>query len=571
MNTITSEYNRNGKIRQFYCILLIGLLSRSLSADTTFRLYPTKQATVSINSTHFNKLICFGRPWSDYSRALLKFDLSQIPAEKFGRVKRAILKLYVKHVENPSKKRTKLLMMTTSWNNNVSWSVPDEKSHWKMRKQWSEFDYSTDDDLQFPLKIAQTGEVAVDITRIVDAWLYQGRDNDGVMIKTGGYIAGRPNAGKWEIEFSSSKDKQHSPKLIIEMEENKKPKVLNRYPSAFLPPINQPYLFVWFGGMPAYFPARVFNVAAPVSNSRLDRGILQLNWFWGPQDPYRKSEKAVIDAYVSAARSDVFGFAVDEWQDPNNKKDSPCYKKNPYEITGSIKGLIEAKQIAPDKFWAVYWRGEKSIIPLVKKNLPDLLIIEGYTHARKGAPGSWTVGFKGCLSRIDKARKLGMIEKTVLMLGMIEKRETYPSNHVLTPEVIEKQVETVRRYAPEMPGIGFYHANDPVLAKAADDACRKFYIEPAPEIQIVNPRFQQKIDTMHIELRVKAKCKGKRKVKFYRWFIDNREIAKTTLPYYIIDVRSELPGIHMMTVQAIDTDWYRSACQIPIIIASASP
>ena len=552
-------------MKRVICVLLF--LYQPLFAETaaTFNVTPVKQATVTSCDTHFDELISFGAPWSDYSRVLIKFNLNKIPAGKFGRVKKAVLILNITDAETPEAKPTILLPMETDWNNNVSWSSPDGGTRsWKSRRSWSNIDYSGNDAMQVPVKISGIGKIEIDITRIVDAWLYQGIPNYGLMIKTGDVIGGKPNAGKWKIEFASSGDKEHAPVLKIEMEKSVKTKVLNWYPSALLPPVRDPYMFVYYQSMPS-FPGMVANVAAPVANVKPSSGILPLNWYYGPNNKYMKDEQAFIDGYVGAASSTALGFAVDEWQPFFDDTNSPCYKGNPWAIRGSIKGLIKAEQINPEKFWAVYWRSEESIKPMTDKHYPDLLIIEGYTHMNKGFPANWAVSIPDDLERIDHARKLGMIEKTILMLGMIEKREDYRPDHILTAEEIAEQVKTIHDHAPEMPGIGFYHANDPVLAKAADDACRKVYVTPAPKVKFVNPRFNQKLNTMHIELRVKAECKDNRSIKFYRWFIDNREIARTTVPRLIWDIRKETPGFHMITVHAIDSGWYRAASQIPVI------
>ena len=532
----------------------------------TFRLRPVVEATVTTRRSELGRLASFGVPWSDYSRVLLKFSLLQISPVEFGRVKRATLKLTVKHAETQDAEHTLLLPMETDWSENVSWSSPDGKeTSWKSRRGWANIDYSGDEDRQVSAEIPNGGEILIDVTRIVDAWLYQGVPNYGLMIKTGKTIAGRPNAGKWTIEFASSNDKTGAPALLVEMEKKVTPKVLNRYPSAFLSPIRQPYLFVWYQSMPS-FPGMAANVAAPVADTNPGSGILPLGWWYGPQNPYRKSEKAIIKVYEQAARSTSLGFAVDEWQPLSDNEKSPCYRENPYGIAGSIKGMVRAEKIAPEKFWAVYWRGEKTIEPLVKQNAPDLLIIEGYTHVPKTFPRHFAISIKGTMRRIDYARSLGVIEKTIVMLGHLEKKDTYYPDHVLTSEELIQQIKEIHDYAPEMPGIGFYHANSQSLAKTADDACRKVYVDPAPKVEIVRPRFQQQINTMHVELLAKAVCKKNRKVALYRWFVDNREVGRTKAPYYILDVRNESPGLHIVTVHAIDTGWYRASRQIPVFV-----
>ncbi len=49
---------------------------------------------------------------------------------------------------------------------------------------------------------------------------------------------------------------------------------------------------------------------------------------------------------------------------------------------------------------------------------------------------------------------------------------------------IEDEVRYVKRHAPEMPGIGFFHSFGPdrELTRFSDELCRKYYIEPVIQI-----------------------------------------------------------------------------------------
>ena len=347
--------------------------------------------------------------------------------------------------------------------------------------------------------------------------------------------------------------------------------VLRWYPSALLPPVKEPYIIYWDFGRPPVFNGSVSNASA--GRPREDdakvsqRGMLPLNWFYGPNNPYAKSEQAFIDNYVSGVRQrTAFGIMVDEWQKPNPKAEpgSGLHADDPYAITGSIKGIIEAKKIDPAFYIAVAWRGEESIEPLTRHGLPDMLMIECYTHVNKRFPKHWGLDMDGIKKRIDRAREYGRIEETICWLGHILKPEQYHEGHVLTVEIIEEQIAEIRKYAPEMPGIAFYSNGDEKLARACDRIARKYFIEPAPEILITAPRFNARLDTDQVTITAKANGKDGRKVVRYRWFIDNRLMAETAEPKWDWQTTDEIAGGHFITVHAVDEAFNRAASQIHV-------
>jgi hypothetical protein len=293
--------------------------------------------------------------------------------------------------------------------------------------------------------------------------------------------------------------------------------------------------------------------------------MLPLNWFYGPQNPYAKSEKAFVDNYASVARQGTaLGIMVDEWQrsKSNAKVGSPLHIDDPFGISGSIKGIIEAKKIDPTFYFAVAWRGEDSIAPLTRQGEPDLLMIESYTHVNKKFPLKWSVDMKGIKKRIDLSRQLGMIENTICWLGHILKPEDYHEGHVLTAEMIEKQIAELRRYAPEMPGVAFYSNSNEELARACDRLARKYFIELAPEILITEPAFNAKLNKPQVTISAEARGKDNRKVVRYRWFIDNRLMAETAEPTWDWQTKGEINGGHFITVHAVDEAFNRAAAQI---------
>ena len=95
----------------------------------------------------------------------------------------------------------------------------------------------------------------------------------------------------------------------------------------------------------------------------------------------------------------------------------------------------------------------------------------------------------------------------------------------------------------------------------------KHFVEPAPEMVILEPQFEATLATAHVVVRVEATAKSNREISVYRWFIDNRLVAETDQPDYLWDLRGEHPGRHWITVHAVDSGFHRSAIQIPVRVA----
>lgn len=516
-----------------------------------------------------------GTAWVNYHRCLMRFDLGAIDSKRFGRVGKATLRLTVTEAENPAQKVTNVAPSTQPWTDQATFWTTDGETPWPASKGHRNIDYAMrNEDLQ-SLVIETPGIVEFDVTAVVDRWLYQGLANHGFLLRTGGPIFGVPDAGSWKQTFAASEVKEGGPVLIVEMvgepptPDTIPQRTLRWFPSAVLPPVRDPYIIYWDFGRPPRLPGAASNASGTAGVSvaeGVQQGMLVLNWFYGPQNPWLKNEKGFVDSYVNTARGKTLGIMVDEWQSP--KKDaesgSRLHADAPFGITGSIKGMIEAKKVDPSLFIGVAWRGESSIEPATREGAVDLLMIEAYTHVGKRIPVNWGIGMEGIKRRIDFARELGMIERTICWLGHIHKPEEYHEGHVLTPELVAAQVAELRAHAPEMPGIAFYANTDEELARACDRAARKYFIDPAPEVIIVEPSFQDHLTTPHVTIRVEAKSKDEHTISHFRWFIDNRLIAETETPCYVWDLRGENPGHHILTVHAIDNAFNRAATQIRV-------
>jgi hypothetical protein len=545
-----------------YIITLCVALSIAIpcNANKDFSLTPCLMKTVSIRSNNnIKQLELIGVPWSNYSRGLIKFNLKSIDYRRFGKVKKATLSFSVIKNNNPSNLPCNIAMLKTSWNSKASWRSPTEKSKWLSKRRYSNIDYSCSSKNQISSVISpKVKQVKFDITNMIDAWLYQGIQNHGIMLRIGKTVFGKPDIGKWNVVLTN-------PVLKVEMTgtppspSDLKSQTLRFFPSALLPPVRVPYIFLVFSGPDFNFPGSVLNTG---SNKTFfpSNGKLGLQWFFGPQCQYWKTPQTVIDNYEKVANNPaILGIHIDEWQSK---------KVHQMRIKASIEGIIAMKKLKPELYTLVYWRGEDTIKPLTEYKLPDLLVIEVYSHLRKKL--KWgPVDFKSGKKRLNLARKYGMIEQTIVLLG-----EFFPASELKqtwTLKTLENEVKTYRQIAPEAPGMGIYNSNgDEKMTRAADKYFRKYFVAPAPEVTISAPLMQALITFPHVEIIAKAKSKNSAKVIRYDWFIDNRLVAKTKDNKYIWDVRGVQPGKHFITVHAIDSGWNRGAAQITVTVKALS-
>lgn len=82
--------------------------------------------------------------------------------------------------------------------------------------------------------------------------------------------------------------------------------------------------------------------------------------------------------------------------------------------------------------------------------------------------------------RIDMARQQDVLSNCVMTLGI----DGHQDKFNLTNYEIEDEVRYIRRHAPEMPGVGFFHfeTKSPELIPVADELCRRYFIEPLLQV-----------------------------------------------------------------------------------------
>lgn len=345
--------------------------------------------------------------------------------------------------------------------------------------------------------------------------------------------------------------------------------VLAVYPSAHLPPVSDPYIFYSDSG-PLDYPGTIVNAQGAGDEKRqakeISLGRLPVFWAYGPEWPYGHNKKDFVDYYLGSIHPKQ-AVLIDEWQRPqfDLPRGKPLSAADPYGIEGSIQGIAEAKARSPGALVLVAWRGENSLLPLVRKGGVDYILIEAFTNMDKSVPQSWGVSVLQVDYRIWKARSWGMIDRTIPWLGNFFPPDQYRPGHVMTVSDLERQIRHYRKIAPEMPGLAFYAGKEnSLLARAASRIARKYFIAPAPTVGILSPQAGAVLTRSPHMITAAARAKDGRKIAEYKGFIDNRLVYVGSQPSFTWDFAGCTPGPHIITVHAIDNGWNRTAAQISI-------
>lgn len=433
--------------------------------------------TDSATSFTDEQLAAHGRAWSAYDTVLIRFKLDAIDAARFGRVKRATLRLHALEVNNPKQGPTTVVPCAVQWTTKATSTSPTgEKTTWPERASHPNINYAMIDDLATRRVITQPGVVEFDVTETVERWLYQGLPNNGLMVTASPPIFGKPNAGSWTLSFASSESKksQVRPTLIVEMEgtppspETAAERALALYPSASLAPVRDPYFFVFYnaGDRAQWRRLSTINVTTYSSHGiwLAPRGVMNLAWAEGGPASWLPTAESFSTYYTNMAKNNTIGLCGHE--------------SNLGERMQWLADAFRAAETShPQKFSAYYYRGEPLMAKTAGQGHIDLLIQEGYTNVHKQFPmKGFAIGMEGIKARIDTARKQGAIERHIVMLGHICKSEDYHRGHELTPEKVDGMIAELRKYAPEMPGIGFYGAGGDQLAVECDRLAGKHFV-----------------------------------------------------------------------------------------------
>ncbi len=150
-----------------------------------------------------------------------------------------------------------------------------------------------------------------------------------------------------------------------------------------------------------------------------------------------------------------------------------------------FQGLQDFNQNSPEYFTCLWICGSlRASYCNITKNLyrkkgVDLLLLECYSNFLVPEFKSYS-RYAYYDQRIEMARQQDIMHNTLITLGITDNADKFN----LEPYEIEDEVRYVRRKAPEMPGVGFFHANGikKEMVPIADDLCRKYYIEPVLQI-----------------------------------------------------------------------------------------
>ena len=524
-----------------------------------------------------------GRAWSAYDTVLVRFNLKSVRPERFARLKKATLRMVALTAANAKKMPTVVAPSNIAWTTKAKFSSPigKQKVHtWPSRAAHPNINYAMIDGLASKRVVTKPGVVDFDVTKIVERWLYQGLPNRGVLITTSQPIFGMPDAGTWTLTFASSEAKPKrapksskkfakiaGPTLILEMAgappspEAADKRALALYPSASLAPIRDPYYFVYYsvGKKKQWERLRTINVTTYSSHSLWlqPRGVMNLAWAEGGPVGWLPNKDSYKTYYTHTAKAYPVGFCGHE----SNLGDKMNWLADAFKA---------AKSKHPDRLAAYYYRGEGVMAKAAAAGHIDLLIQEGYTSVHKQFPiKGFAIGMTGIKRRIDIARKNGAIHKQIVMLGHICKPDQYHKGYELTPKRVDQMIAELRKYAPEMPGIGFYGVGaDPKRTVMCDRLVHKHFVAVAPDVELVHPIFGQELSTPHVTLSASAKARDKRKVVRYRWFVDNRLVSETSQADWTWDLRGEKAGTHVVSVHAIDDLWNRSASQVSVRVTN---
>lgn len=346
--------------------------------------------------------------------------------------------------------------------------------------------------------------------------------------------------------------------------------VIDVYPSAHLPPVANPYFFYWdFGSPPkvADPTVDVEGVRTDQEAARLEKqGILPVNWLPGPNWRYGKDYKDFFSKFSDSIKANR-AYLVDEWQSIRltASPGSALAASDPFGMRGTIDGILDAKHRNPSSFVIIAWRGENSLKPLVEKDGADLVAIEAYTSVSKDRPTWYAVSLSQVDRRIALARSWGILDRTIPWLGHILPYNEYHASQKLTPQELERQIKHYREIAPQMPGVAFFGNENEALAKVANELTRKYFIDPAPSVRITTPMKGAHLSATTHVVRIAARAKDGRVVVQYKGYIDNRLVYEGTSSAFSWNFSKETPGVHYITVHAIDNDWNRAAAQIRVV------
>ncbi len=248
------------------------------------------------------------------------------------------------------------------------------------------------------------------------------------------------------------------------------------------PVVSRTFYFPWFGGhTPEARSLRYANVVLSGNAEShaywRNRGAIPCLWKGvdnkvapekyaqiladGVGDPARDAAGIMID--------EMGGYAPEEILAANFFSGLKLYlEKNPQYFTALW--ICGSLQVPYCNITRNAYRKDKGI---------SLLMLECYTNFQT-VEFSSSRRFAYFDQRIDVARQQDVLTNAVMTLAIDGHKDKFN----LTGYELEDEVRYIRRNAPEMPGIGFFHfeTKSPELIPIADDLCRRYFIEPVLQL-----------------------------------------------------------------------------------------
>jgi hypothetical protein len=394
--------------------------------------------------------------WWEVNYVLLRFDLDRLPKGK--RVKRAQLQIFVAKLEgSPTKIRLCTVAPYDDWDEgSATWTNRNAGQTWSFGEIHRSFWKFVGSQL-----IDQSGKwFSWDVTDVVAEWYYGKTVNNGFLLQPDYTIVhwGDLTNSPGKVVFYSSEAEQTdlSPKLVVELTtfppNERPPRYLPapKSPRDLLRMPKPPYI-IWYQ-CPYPDEVKHWNVDASVGNIKWAfenhyRGVASLMWAYGPNAPAEVAKSAgwFENQFASIAQLGYAGAAVDEWNVPDSHELVPYF----------VEGLRRAKKRFPNLFIAVWvTQPTSTFISLMKDNIIDLAIIQGYTHVPEHP--EWAIGWDELIRhRVELMKRERLLHKTIVCLGWVLAAPDSKGNR-MTAEELSRQVEYLAKNYPEMPGIAFY-------------------------------------------------------------------------------------------------------------------
>lgn len=201
----------------------------------------------------------------------------------------------------------------------------------------------------------------------------------------------------------------------------------------------------------------------------------------------------------------------------------------------------------------------------VARDAIDLLIPETYVGYVKTPPSRIE-------ERISEAKTLGVSASTILGLWIGEKGTPpevvmpWTADHPGAEPDLDAQLATLRRLAPEMPGVALYmvHPGNVDWLAEYDAVIDKHFYAPVPSVIIAETRAGAG------ELTVRVLARPNRDtncpVVQYRYFLDATCVRVCGSPAVTLPIVGVSPGEHMVTAHAVDAAQLAGVDQVRVTL-----